>query len=181
MVPWTVHSVLEGWVVVPLNETELALTSSMRAVIPVKPVTTPASKLTISPMLVMACGFSCSSSAFIVPSHDSVRTAALANSKVQINAKATIRIRDIAMLCPGTTPRHGGRLRQPTKLTDHCGRGWVLISNGWSSVLWSAFRRKNDAEPHPFVRAYLPGSADMRTTIRRDHAVDLVIRNRRPF
>src|SRR5215831_6733319 len=107
MLPRTDHSVPEGWVVVPLNETELALTSSMRAVIPVKPVTTPASKLTISPMLVMRCGFSCSSSAFIVPSHDSVRTAALADSKVQINAKATIRIRDIAMLCPGTTPRHG--------------------------------------------------------------------------
>jgi len=45
----------------------------------------------------------------------------------------------------------------------------------------STLGRKNDAEQHPFVRAYLPGSADMRTTIRRDHTVDLVIGNRRPF
>src|SRR6201982_1732199 len=45
----------------------------------------------------------------------------------------------------------------------------------------SALRRKNDAEQDPFVRPYLPGSANMRTTIRRDHIVDLVIGNRRPF
>jgi hypothetical protein len=42
--------------VVPLNTTELALRSSMCAGISVKPVTTPASKLTINPILVMACG-----------------------------------------------------------------------------------------------------------------------------
>jgi hypothetical protein len=47
--------------------------------------------------------------------------------------------------------------------------------------LGSALRRKNDAEQDPFVRPYLPGSANMRTTIRRDHIVDLVIGNRRPF
>src|SRR6266480_2327109 len=82
--------------VVPLNNTELALTSSMCAVIPVKPVTTPASKLTINPILVMACGFACSSSAFIVPLHDSVRTAAVAGSEAQINAKATNIIRNMA-------------------------------------------------------------------------------------
>jgi hypothetical protein len=45
----------------------------------------------------------------------------------------------------------------------------------------STFWRKNDTEQHSFVPAYLPGSADMRTTIRRDHIVDLVIGNRRPF
>src|SRR5260221_10301221 len=45
----------------------------------------------------------------------------------------------------------------------------------------STLGRKNDAEQNPFVRAYLPGSADMRTTIRRDQIVDLVIGNWRPF
>src|SRR6266704_3486429 len=45
----------------------------------------------------------------------------------------------------------------------------------------SALRRKNDAEQHPFVRAFLHGSADMSTPIRRDHIVDLVIGNRCPF
>src|SRR5262249_18315108 len=98
MVPWTDHSAPEGLVVVPLNETELALSSSMRAVIPVKPVTTPASKLTINPILVMACGFSCSSG-FSVPSHHSGRTAAVVGSEgQQINAKPTNSIRDMAIL-----------------------------------------------------------------------------------
>src|SRR5215831_1060955 len=90
MLPRTDHSVPEGWVLVPLNETELALTSSMRAVIPVKPVTTPASKLTINPILVMACGFSWSS-AFIVPSHDSVRTSALTGKQINVRATNSIR------------------------------------------------------------------------------------------
>ena len=45
----------------------------------------------------------------------------------------------------------------------------------------STFWRKNDTEQHSFVPAYLPGSADMRTTIRRDRIVDLVIGNRRSF
>jgi hypothetical protein len=45
----------------------------------------------------------------------------------------------------------------------------------------SALRRKNDAEQHPFVRACLPGSADMSATVRRDHVVDFVVGNRRPF
>src|SRR5262247_4332634 len=105
MLPRTDHSAPEGWVVMPLNETELALTSSMSAVIPVKPVTTPASKLTIRPILVMACGFACSSSAFIVPLHDSVRTSAL-TGKAQINVKATNTIRDIGVL------RHDTKLAQ---------------------------------------------------------------------
>src|SRR5262245_19593332 len=100
MVPWTDHSAPEGWMVVPLNETELGLTSSMRAVIPVKPVTTPASKLTINPILVIACGFS-RSSAFIVPSHDTARTSAL-TGKAEINAKATNSMRGMA--CSATAP-----------------------------------------------------------------------------
>ena len=45
----------------------------------------------------------------------------------------------------------------------------------------SALRGKNDAEQHAFVRAFLRGSADMSATIRRDHIVDPVIGNRRPF
>src|SRR5215471_9546308 len=45
------------------------------------------------------------------------------------------------------------------------------------STLW----RKYDAEQHPFVRAYLPGRADVSTTVRRDHVVDLVVGNWRPF
>src|SRR6266566_8291647 len=45
----------------------------------------------------------------------------------------------------------------------------------------SALRGKNDTKQYPFVRAYLSGSADMSTTIRRDHIVDPVIGNRRPF
>ena len=72
---------------VPPKEIELALTSSMRAVISVKPVTMRASKLTINAILVMACGCSCS--VFIVPLHDSVRTSALAGSKAQINVEVT--------------------------------------------------------------------------------------------
>jgi hypothetical protein len=42
-------------------------------------------------------------------------------------------------------------------------------------MLGSALRRKNDAEQYPFVRAYLPGSADMSAIIRRDNIVNLVI------
>jgi hypothetical protein len=45
----------------------------------------------------------------------------------------------------------------------------------------SALGRKNDAEQHPFVLAYLPGSADMSAAIRRYHIVDLVFGNRGPF
>src|SRR5262245_20975337 len=97
MAPRTDHSAPEGWVMVPLNNTDLALTSSMFAVIPVKPVTTPASELTIDPILVMACAFLCASS-FIVPSHENVRTAALAGK--QIIAQATKSIRRMA-------PTHG--------------------------------------------------------------------------
>src|SRR5215475_9384157 len=45
----------------------------------------------------------------------------------------------------------------------------------------SALRRKNDAEHHSLIRAFLPGSADASATIWRDHIVDPVIGNRRPF
>ena len=45
----------------------------------------------------------------------------------------------------------------------------------------SPLRRKNDTEYHTFIRAYLPWSAHMRTAIRRDHVVDFVIGDRRPF
>jgi hypothetical protein len=45
------------------------------------------------------------------------------------------------------------------------------------SALW----RKNDAEQHAFVQALLRRSADMSATIWRDHIVDPVIGNRRPF
>jgi hypothetical protein len=68
--------------------------SLMRAVIAVNPVTTPAPKLMVNASLVMACGFACSSSAFIVPSHDSDRTSALAGK--QMKGKMTNRIRDIS-------------------------------------------------------------------------------------
>jgi hypothetical protein len=44
----------------------------------------------------------------------------------------------------------------------------------------SALRRKNDAKDNPLVHAYLPGSADMSTTVRRDYIVDLVAGDRRP-
>src|SRR5262249_29065953 len=98
MAPRTDHSAPEAWIVVPLNTTELALTSSMRAVIPVKPVTTPASTLTINSILVMACGFACSSSAFIMPLHDNVSTSALIGEAQQINIRATSSIRDMARL-----------------------------------------------------------------------------------
>ncbi len=134
MVPWTDHSAPEGWIVVPLNETELSLTSSMRAVIPVKPVTRPASKLTISPILMMACGFSCSSP-FIVPSQDSVRTAAVAGGDAQqSNAKARDSIGDMTAARPNHThPHRWGRWLQPTKLTDQ--RRWARAEG---SVLFSS-------------------------------------------
>jgi hypothetical protein len=45
----------------------------------------------------------------------------------------------------------------------------------------SPLRRKNDTEYHTFIRAYLPWSAHMRTAIRRDHVVDFVTGDRRPF
>ena len=93
---------------VPLNATELALMSSMRAVICVKPVTTPASKLTINPILVMACGFACSSSAFIVPLHDNVKTSALMGEAQQINVRVTNSIRDMAEPPPRPTHRANG-------------------------------------------------------------------------
>src|SRR4029453_13714395 len=113
MVPWTVHSAPEGWVVVPLNETELASTSSKLAIIPVKPVTVRTSKLTINLILLMACGFCCSSS-FIVPSHDSVRTSALPGSEAQQSkAKATNSIHDMAPPAFGSTAELGvNRIQQ---------------------------------------------------------------------
>src|SRR5262245_47250299 len=140
MVPWTDHSAPEGWILVPLNETELLLTSSRRAVIPVKPVTTPASKLTINPILVMACACACSS-AFIVPSHDSVRTSALTGK--QINVKAANSIRDMA--CSATAsnqhiqPITSAYQVQPTRaehLFDHLvGAGQQAIRHGKSQRL----------------------------------------------
>src|SRR5215475_2004940 len=45
----------------------------------------------------------------------------------------------------------------------------------------STLGRKNDTEQHSFIQAFLPRSADMRTTVWRDHVVDLVIWNRRPL
>jgi hypothetical protein len=45
----------------------------------------------------------------------------------------------------------------------------------------STVRRKNDTKQHSFIQAFLPRSADMRTTIWRDDVVDLVIWNRRPL
>ena len=112
---------------VPLNNTELALTSSMCAVIPVKPVTTPASKLTINPILVMACGFACSSSAFIVPLHDSVRTAAVAGSEAQINAKATNIIRNMAYARQQQLPSGDGVLPRIPKVADSI---WARPADG---------------------------------------------------
>jgi hypothetical protein len=51
-------------------------------------------KLTVNASLVMACGFACSSSAFIVPSHDSDRISALAGK--QMKGRITNSIRDIS-------------------------------------------------------------------------------------
>jgi len=45
----------------------------------------------------------------------------------------------------------------------------------------STVRRKNDTKQHSFIQAFLPRSADMRTTIWRDDVVDLVIWNWRPL
>jgi hypothetical protein len=59
--------------------------------------------------------------------------------------------------------------------------GCVLVGAASGVSGNSALRRKNDAEQHPFVRACLPGSADMSATVRRDHVVDFVVGNRRPF
>src|SRR6516164_2116486 len=44
----------------------------------------------------------------------------------------------------------------------------------------SAVRRKDDAEQHPLVHAFLLLSTDMSTAIRRDDVIDLVTRNRHP-
>jgi hypothetical protein len=45
----------------------------------------------------------------------------------------------------------------------------------------STLRRKNDTEQHSFIQTFLPGSADMCTTVRRDDVVDFIIGNRRPL
>ena len=58
----------------------------------------------------------------------------------------------------------------------HSITSWRLDPCCGSTVWW-----KNDAEQHPFVGTCLPGSADMSTTVRRDHVVDLVVGNWRPF
>ena len=44
----------------------------------------------------------------------------------------------------------------------------------------SAVRRKDDAEQHPLVHAFLLGGTDMSTAIRRDDIIDPVTRNRHP-
>src|SRR5689334_15990432 len=102
MAPRTDHSAPEGCRVVPLNKTELALASSIRAVIAVKPLTTPASKLTTNSILVIACGFACCSSDFIIPLHEKLSTSALTAEAQQINVRTTNRMGDMA--CSGTAP-----------------------------------------------------------------------------
>src|SRR6266576_4314174 len=62
-----------------------------------------------------------------------------------------------------------------------CARDWITRRQNDARHPPSALRRKNDAEHHTFIRAYLPRSADMSATIRCDHIVDLVIGNWRPF
>jgi hypothetical protein len=58
----------------------------------------------------------------------------------------------------------------------HSITSWRLDPYCGSTVWW-----KNDAEQYPFVGTCLSGSADMSTTVRRDHVVDLVVGNWRPF
>src|SRR5215470_13230775 len=55
------------------------------------------------------------------------------------------------------------------------------ITPSATASICSALRRKNDAEHYSLIRTFLPGSADMSATIRRDHIVGPVIGNRRPF
>src|SRR5499427_9173752 len=65
----------------------------------------------------------------------------------------------------------------------------MLLGDGWPSVgtafntksaLPSALRRQNDAEYNALVLTHLSRSADVSATIGRDHAIDLVVGNRRP-
>ena len=66
----------------------------------------------------------------------------------------------------------------------------MLLGDGWPSVgtafnaksaLPSALRRQNDAEYNALVLTHLSRSADVSATIGRDHVVDLVVGNRRPY
>ena len=50
-------------------------------------------------------------------------------------------------------------------------------AEAWASTL----RRQDDAEENTLVRTYLSRSADVRTSVRRDHVVYLVVRNWHPF
>jgi len=51
-----------------------------------------------------------------------------------------------------------------------------LITSSHNTFNISAIRRKDDAEQHTLVHAFLFGSADMSTSIRRDDIIDLVTR-----
>jgi len=55
-----------------------------------------------------------------------------------------------------------------------------LITSPQNTFSISAIRRKDDAEQHTLVHAFLFGSTDMSTAIRRDDIIDLVTRNRHP-
>jgi hypothetical protein len=65
---------------------------------------------------------------------------------------------------------------------NECEQDWLTLRDQtMPAIRSSALRRKNDAEHHTFIRAYLPRSADVSATIRRNHIVDLITGNRRPF
>src|SRR5262245_63020050 len=55
-----------------------------------------------------------------------------------------------------------------------------LITSSHNRFSISAIRRKDDAEQRTLVHAFLFGSTDMSTSIRRDDIIDLVTRNRHP-
>ena len=55
-----------------------------------------------------------------------------------------------------------------------------LITSPQNTFGISAIRRKDDAEQHTLVHAFLFGSTDMSNAIRRDDIIDFVTRNRHP-
>ena len=62
------------------------------------------------------------------------------------------------------------------------GYGCYGMSTDPAAEAWaSALRRQDDAEENTLVRTYLSRSANVRTTIGRDHVIYLVLRNWHPF
>src|SRR5262249_6241865 len=76
--------------------------------------------------------------------------------------------------------RERPRCSRSAKQLDEIAALHSITSHLIAFIRISAVRRKNDAEQHPLVHAFLLGSTDMSTSVRRNHIINLVTRNRHP-